>query len=336
MAVLKTNVLFLFAFVVGLNVSAQTLINGNFNSGATSWGCNPETYHPETTYGGTNNSNTVAEVDQEAGLCQTISGFTIGSYYSISFKASRRTTCGPTFQSVKLNINNGALMANISRNGGGFNWGVETFYFVATSEIQTITFTSNTTGTCNLVFDNISLNLISALPIELVDFSALLKDSRTVDLAWQTASEKNNDYFTIERSTDGKNWTIIQEVKGAGNSNSVLNYETEDVLMEKGIYYYRLKQTDFDGAFTYSDIRAVAVNNPINETSIYPNPTNGSFTLTYSEDKEAPALYTSMGTEVVEFNVIPTDGGFIYDISTLANGIYFLKTATETIKVVKH
>ncbi len=51
---------------------------------------------------------------------------------------------------------------------------------------------------------------------------------------------------------------------------------------------------------------------------------------------EAPALYTSMGTEVVEFNVIPTDGGFIYDISTLANGIYFLKTATETIKVVKH
>lgn len=336
MAVLKTNVFFLFAFVVGLNVSAQTVTNGNFSSGSTGWECNPETYHPETTYGGTNNSNTVAEVDKEAGLCQTINGFTVGSLYTITFNCSRRTTCGPTFQSIKLSVSNGALNVNISRNGGGFNWSIESFTFIATATTQTISFTSNTSGTCNLILDNITLSLTSPLPIELMDFTANLKNDRTVSLAWQTASEKNNDYFTIERSTDGKNWTIIQEVQGAGNSNSVLNYQTEDVLMEKGIYYYRLKQTDFDGAFTYSDIRAIAVNNPTNETSIYPNPTNGSFTLTYSEEKEAPALYTSMGTEVVEYNVIPTNGGFIYDISTLANGIYFLKTVTETIKVVKH
>jgi hypothetical protein len=335
MAVLKTNVFFLFAFVVGLNVSAQTVTNGNFSSGATGWGCNPEAYNPESTYGGTSNTNIVAEVDQEVGLCQTISGFTVGSYYSISFKASRRTTCGPTFQSVKLNINNGALTANISRNGGGFNWGVETFYFVATTTIHTITFTSNTTGTCNLVFDNISLNLISALPIELVDFSALLKDSRTVDLAWQTASEKDNDFFTIERSVDGENWAAIQEIDGAGNSTNLLNYATTDVVSEKGIFYYRLKQTDFDGAYTYSDIRAVVVNQSSSKMSVFPNPTNGSFTLLHSEEMEAPALYTTMGNEAIAYNVIPTNGGFIYDISTLVNGIYFLKTATKTIKVVK-
>lgn len=336
MAVLKTNVFFLFAFVVGLNVSAQTVTNGNFSSGSTGWGCNPEAYNPESTYGGSSNSNTVAEVDQEAGLCQSVSGFTVGSYYSISFKASRRTTCGPTFQSVKLNINNGALTANISRNGGGFNWGVETFYFVATSTTHTITFTSNTSGTCNLVFDNISLNLISALPIELVDFSALLKNERTVELAWQTASEKDNDFFTIERSVDGENWAAIQEIDGAGNSTNLLNYTITDVVSEKGIFYYRLKQTDFDGAYTHSDIRAVVMNQSVSEMSVYPNPTNGSFTLTYSEEMETPALYTTMGIESVEYNVIPTNGGFIYDISTLANGIYFLKTAAQTIKVVKY
>jgi hypothetical protein len=336
MAVLKTNVVFLFAFVVGLNVSAQTVTNGNFSSGATGWGCNPEAYNPESTYGGTSHTNIVAEVDQEVGLCQTISGFTVGSYYSISFKASRRTTCGPTFQSVKLKVNNGALTANISRNGGGFNWGVETFYFVATSTTHTITFTSNTTGTCNLVFDNISLNLISALPIELVGFSALLKNDRTVELAWQTASEKDNDYFTIERSLDGENWAAIQEIDGAGNSTTLLNYTTTDIVSEKGIFYYRLKQTDFDGAFTYSDIRAVIVNQSVSEMSVYPNPTNGSFTLAYSEEMEAPALYTTTGTVAIEYNVILMNGGFIYDISTLANGIYFLKNATETIKVVKH
>ncbi len=335
MAVLKTNFFFLSAFVVGLNVSAQTVNNGNFNSGSTGWGCNPEAYYSETTYGGSNNSNTVAEVDEEAGLCQTISGFTVGSYYSISFKASRRTTCGPTLQSVKLKINNGALTANITRNGGGFNWGVETFYFVATSTTHTITFTSNTTGTCNLVFDNISLNLISALPIELVDFSALLKNDRTVELSWQTASEKDNDYFTIERSVDGENWAAIQEIDGAGNSTSLLNYTTTDIVSEKGIFYYRLKQTDFDGAYTYSDIRAVVVDQSVSEMSVFPNPTNGSFTLLHSGEKVAPALYTAMGTKADAINVIPTNGGFIYDISTLANGIYFLKTATETIKVVK-
>src|SRR5574343_53253 len=335
MAVLKTNFFFLSAFVVGLNVSAQTVNNGNFNSGSTGLGCNPEAYYSETTYGGSNNSNTVAEVDEEAGLCQTISGFTVGSYYSISFKASRRTTCGPTLQSVKLKINNGALTANITRNGGGFNWGVETFYFVATSTTHTITFTSNTTGTCNLVFDNISLNLISALPIELVDFSALLKNDRTVELSWQTASEKDNDYFTIERSVDGENWAAIQEIDGAGNSTSLLNYTTTDIVSEKGIFYYRLKQTDFDGAYTYSDIRAVVVDQSVSEMSVFPNPTNGSFTLLHSGEKVAPALYTAMGTQAGAINVIPTNGGFIYDISTLANGIYFIKTATETIKVVK-
>jgi len=336
MAVLKTNLFFLCAIIVGLNVSAQTINNGNFSSGSTGWGCNPEAYNPESTYGGTSNSNIVAEVDEEAGLCQTVTGFTVGSYYSISFRASRRTTCGPTLQSVKLKVNNGALTTNFSRNGGGFNWGLETFYFVATSTTHTITFTSNTSGTCNLVLDNISINVVSALPIELVDFSAILKNERTVDLTWQTASEKDNDFFTIERSTDGKNWAAIQEIDGAGNSTNLLNYATTDIVSEKGLYYYRLKQTDFDGAYTYSDIRAVVADQVSSEMSIYPNPTNGTFTLTYSEKKDAPTLYTALGTEAVEYNVIPTNGGFIYDISTLANGIYFLKTTTETIKVVKH
>jgi len=335
MAVLKTNVVFLFAFVVGLNVSAQTVTNGNFSSGSTGWGCNPEAYYSETTYGGTNNSNTVAEVDQEAGLCQTISGFTIGSLYTISFRASRRTTCGPNFQSMKLTVNNGALNVNISRNGGGFNWGLESFTFIATSTTHVIAFASNTSGTCNIIVDNIVLSLTSPLPIELMDFTANLKNDRTVSLSWQTASEKNNDYFTIERSMDGKNWVAIQEIDGAGNSTNLLNYHTTDILSGKGIFYYRLKQTDFDGAYTYSDIRAVVVDQSVSEMSVFPNPTNGSFTLLHSGEKVAPALYTAMGTQASAINVIPTEGGFIYDISTLANGVYFLKTASETIKVVK-
>lgn len=336
MAVLKSNVVILFALSVGLNGFAQTVTNGNFSSGSMGWGCNPEASNPETTYGGSSNANLVAEVDEEVGLCQTISGFTIGSNYSISFQASRRTTCDPTLQSVNLKINNGALNVNVSRNGGAFNWGVETFNFVATSTTHTITFTSNTSGTCNLVFDNISLNLFSALPIELLDFSALLKDSRTVDLAWQTASEKDNDYFTIERSIDGQNWAAIKEIDGAGNSTNLLHYATTDVVSEIGIFYYRLKQTDLDGAYTLSAIRAVVIPNSISEISLYPNPTFGTFTFTRTIENDTPQLYTTMGTAMLDFIVTPTVDGFIYDISRLANGNYFLKTATKTIKVVKY
>jgi hypothetical protein len=336
MAVFKTILVILFAFIVGLRVFSQTVTNGNFSSGSMGWGCNPEASFTETTYGGSNNTNIVAEVDEEVGLCQTISGFTIGSNYSISFQTSRRTTCGPTFQSVKLKINNGALNVNVSRNGGGFNWGLETFYFVATSTTHTITLTSNTTGTCNLVFDNINLTLINALPIELVDFSALLKDDRTVDLIWQTASEKDNDYFTIERSIDGENWVALKEIDGAGNSTNLLYYATTDVLSEKGIFYYRLKQTDIDGAFTYSAIRAVVNYNSTHEISLFPNPTTETFTFIGSKEKDAPLLYTTMGTASVEVIIVPTNDGFIYDISRLANGIYFLKSARETFKVVKH
>jgi hypothetical protein len=338
MTVLKKTLIFLFAVVAGLNGSAQTLLNGNFNSGSSNWGCNPEAYNPETTYGGSNNHNTVAEVDQEAGLCQTISGFTVGSLYTISFKCSRRTTCGPTFQSIHLSVSNNALDVNISRNGGGFNFTLESFSFIATSTTHTINFTSNTSGTCNLILDNLTLNVTSPLPIELMDFTAQLQDKRTVALAWQTASEKNNDYFTVERSIDGENWIAIQEIKGAGNSNSVLSYDAEDILNEQGTFYYRLKQTDYDGEFTYSMIRSVDCSTASAAISIYPNPTTGIFKVEGSKNEQAPKIYNSLGVEISTSNYLltSTETSFLFDIRSLPTGIYFLEINHILHKVVRN
>lgn len=117
----------------------------------------------------------------------------------------------------------------------------------------------------------------SPLPISLVEFNA----SRIIDavqLTWITATELNNDYFTIERSADGYQFEAIHTEKGAGNSNSWLNYSWVDHSPLSGINYYRLKQTDFDGTSTYSTIRTVdfnqasALNNPW--VNVYPNPAN--------------------------------------------------------------
>jgi hypothetical protein len=88
------------------------------------------------------------------------------------------------------------------------------------------------------------------LPIELISFEAQCKGNE-VSLNWVTASETNNDYFTIQKSRDAENFENITNVDGAGNSNCNQYYSLNDVPYENGITYYRLKQTDFDGEYTY-------------------------------------------------------------------------------------
>jgi hypothetical protein len=93
-------------------------------------------------------------------------------------------------------------------------------------------------------------------PVELLSFEASADDDH-VDLKWSTASETNNDYFTIERSKTADDFEKLIDVDGAGNSNSILHYYTVDENPLPGLSYYRLKQVDYDGAFTYSEIRSV-------------------------------------------------------------------------------
>ncbi len=112
----------------------------------------------------------------------------------------------------------------------------------------------------------------TALPITLLRFNVVAKDKEVV-ITWATSSETNNDYFTIEKSSDGLAWTDFEEIPGAENSNLVIEYKAKDPFPYYGISYYRLKQTDFDGAFSYSDIVLVnftQINKP--GISIFPNP----------------------------------------------------------------
>ena len=100
------------------------------------------------------------------------------------------------------------------------------------------------------------------LPIELLSFNAISLKNK-IELKWTTATEINNDYFTLEKSTDAVNFTTIATVKGAGNSNKVLNYQHFDENPVIGINYYRLKQTDFDGAFKYTQIISALYTNTV-------------------------------------------------------------------------
>ena len=117
------------------------------------------------------------------------------------------------------------------------------------------------------------------LPIELVNFDAYWEGDK-VRLWWSTATEINNDYFTIERSSDGRSFAPLFTRKGAGHSAEKRDYEEIDSNPSAGVNYYRLKQTDFDGVFSYSPL---AVVNPIfskkSSFQLFPNPTSGPLTL---------------------------------------------------------
>ena len=110
------------------------------------------------------------------------------------------------------------------------------------------------------------------LPIELLEFLGICEGA-VIKLNWSTASEINNDYFTIERSFDGVNFNILGTGAGAGNSIQTLHYTFVDENSMDGIYYYRLKQTDFNGTFKYSKLIDVACYSEFyQDIMVYPNP----------------------------------------------------------------
>jgi len=123
-------------------------------------------------------------------------------------------------------------------------------------------------------------NQNNTLPISLLDFNISKKDKTTI-IDWKTASEKNNDYFIIERSQNGIDIEQIGVVKGAGNSNEILDYLFIDDSPLKGVSYYRLTQVDFDGekeSFDWKMISFVEENQM--EILLYPNPiSNGNLNI---------------------------------------------------------
>ena len=102
------------------------------------------------------------------------------------------------------------------------------------------------------------------LPITLVSFEAK-PYQKDVKVSWQTASEIENDYFTVERSVNGKDFSDIARVDGAGNSSHTINYFTMDTDFNRTILYYRLKLTSFNGEETYSNIASVDMSQTQNQ-----------------------------------------------------------------------
>jgi hypothetical protein len=173
----------------------------------------------------------------------------------------------------------------------------------------------------NCVCDSVGFReFTQLLPVVLISFDASSQINRTVLLEWTTASETNNDFFSIERSGDGIQWQKVLDVKAADESAGVeLNYSAIDYNPIGGISYYRLKQTDTDGSFSYSPIRSVQIEAD-NKFSFYPNPADDFIHIESSSE--------TYSVEIL--NVFGQSKGIYYNIKTidtksLSSGTYFIK-----------
>ncbi|MBC8147314.1 MAG: T9SS type A sorting domain-containing protein [Bacteroidetes bacterium] len=170
------------------------------------------------------------------------------------------------------------------------------------------------------------------LPIELLYLNATCGSQSEVIVKWSTASEINNDFFTIYKSLDGSSWTSVTEIKGSGNSNQVNNYEFTDEIPDAHDTYYKLKQTDFNGDSKEFEIIFVYCKFNHKKITFYPNPAKDNINLSFINEHQIEkalevSVYNSGGQIVHTQEFLSTKNENLHNVilpDHLKPGIYFV------------
>ena len=178
-----------------------------------------------------------------------------------------------------------------------------------------------------------------SLPIELGSFFIMVKKGQGILIKWETLSETNNDFFSLEKSKDAKEWEVFHTQSGAGTTQEVHKYRHTDLNPYRGTSYYRLKQTDFNGDYSYSNVIDITFDGGFARSlQFYPNPTAEYLTLEGSPDElESYKFYDIQGREVTDRITLVEQGNFHarLDLSLLDKGVYILETSNGSHKIRK-
>lgn len=306
----------------GLDNAGQIIPGGPYTSGS-------EYYEPlyAVLVGEDGKVEQVVPVDSNDGTF-TFSGV-LGDTYTVQLQTTQPIIGSTAPNAASLPSEYVATEEEFNNGGSdGVSDAVTNAYLVdATSE--------NIIGTDNLIFG--IRRPAAILPVELMNFNAFALGVDAV-LEWATASEVNNDRFEIERSVDGKLFEKIGEVRGAGTATDVQRYSFLDqsIGREEEVVLYRLRQVDYDGKYTYSEVRPLTFNRENRYTfDLYPNPT-------------AHALYLDVSllnnNEKVNYHLLAQDGKLLrsstleadssIDVADLEAGTYYLTVLNKKEQIV--
>lgn len=202
--------------------------------------------------------------------------------------------------------------------------------------------TTNTRVTGNIQAITISAPLgLNPLPVKLINYNVVLLQN-TAKITWSTVGELNNDYFNLEKSVDGINWTSIAMIDGQLSSDNVINYEFTDANLVQGMQFYRLSQTDINGESETFNVLSLDVIPASVQIQAYPNPTNGIIHIELNQENTentSVKVLNSMSQLVMENNQ-PENNRITLDLTSLDAGIYFIQVnngvQTETIRIVRN
>ena len=236
---------------------------------------------------------------------------------------------------IKYDVGDGisdAANLRVAKDDGGSNWlnigGTGTAN--NTGSITSEPFTSFS----DFVLANSTAG-VNVLPLRLVSFTGIAKQDFN-ELKWITENEINTDFFVVEKSENGIGFSNIGTVNATGSSNNSYQFQDADRSTSgklSAVVYYRLKMVDTDGSFTYSNIIKINnANNQLNSITIYPNPVKNVLSLKSIAVTDA-LLTNSLGQIIKNIKIVA--GTINIDVSTLAKGLYFIKTKNESVSFLK-
>ncbi|MEZ4825162.1 MAG: right-handed parallel beta-helix repeat-containing protein [Bacteroidia bacterium] len=180
----------------------------------------------------------------------------------------------------------------------------------------------------------------TGFPVEFLDFTVTPSGNHAM-LDWSTASELSNSHFVIERSIDSHIWEALDLVPGAGTSDRIQYYQYRDKNPLPGESFYRLRQTDFDGGFNYSEVRSFLFRGDQDILAVYPNPFSHTIQLYAELAQESPVTVTftdPVGKVVFREEILATGSKTIekgIPLPRFSPGVYMLTVETRYSKLVK-
>jgi alpha-tubulin suppressor-like RCC1 family protein len=176
----------------------------------------------------------------------------------------------------------------------------------------------------------------AALPVELTAFTATAEGPTAVRLAWATATEKHSQAFEVERSTDGERFAAIGTVAAAGTSSAPRSYELLDGQLPTtaATRYYRLRQVDLDGTFSYSPVRTVAFKQSLSASvTLFPNPAHGAAMLTGAQPGTVVTVFDALGRPVLSAPADAAGTAALGLPAGLSPGVYVVRTGPQALRL---